>query len=66
MRGRLGCKAGGMIRGGQDARPTIGLEHSRLKVLSGGLGCVFEQLCFRIMFLLETNKWIEIASRCGF
>ena len=30
IRGRLGCKAGGMIRGEQDARPTFGLEHSKL------------------------------------
>ena len=29
IRGRLGYKAEGMIRGGQDARPTIALEHSR-------------------------------------
>jgi hypothetical protein len=38
MRGRFGCKAGWKIRGGQDARLTFALEHSRLKVLSGGLG----------------------------
>jgi len=42
-----------------------GIQQGRGRCPNGpccGMKCVR----FAIMFLLGTNKWIEIASRCGF